>query len=231
VGDGEPADNLTAAAAAAVPVPVPVEPAPASPAVADVHALTAAMAAGDPAAVAAFYERYFDRLYGWARRFTRRDESFCLDVVQDAVLRVVRTVRRVDAEPQLLAWLRAVVQTTAYDLLKAERRRARRQAAAAVLGPPSCCGDDGQGPASHPAPAAYDDHALTVDDAHLAWLRAELDSLDPRLAEMIDLRYRGGWTLRRIGAAFGVSAGTVDGRLRRALAALGERARKVFPDG
>ena len=56
-------------------------------------AMTSAMAAGDGGAVEAFYRRYFDRLYAEARRATRRDESFCLDVVQESVLRIVRTVR------------------------------------------------------------------------------------------------------------------------------------------
>ena len=214
-----------------------------------VDKLTAAMAAGDPAAVAAFYRRYFPRLYAWARRSSRRDESFCLDVVQDAVLRVVRTVRRADAEPQLLAWLRLVVQTTAYDRLKAERRRGRRQAVAAVTVPPD---DEDEDKADAATRARYairggggradddrarddddradDDTAADADDEQLAWLRAELDAMDPRLARMIDLRFRGGWTLARIGAVFGVSAGTVDGRLRRALAALRGRAREAFDD-
>jgi len=85
--------------------------------------LTAAMAAGNEDAVETFYRRYFDWLYAQARRATRRDESFCLDVVQDAVLRIVRTVRCVKTEPQFRAWLRLVVQTTAFDRLRSERRR------------------------------------------------------------------------------------------------------------
>src|SRR5689334_17106086 len=77
-------------------------------------AMTSAMAAGDGGAVESFYRRYFDRLYAEARRATRRDESFCLDVVQEAVLRIVRTVRGARSEIQLVAWLRLVVRTTAY---------------------------------------------------------------------------------------------------------------------
>src|SRR3954471_16462602 len=85
--------------------------------------LTAGMAAGDAKAVESFYRRYFDWLYAQARRATRRDEAFCLDVVQDAVLRIVRTIRRVSTESELRAWLRLVVQTTALDRLRCERRR------------------------------------------------------------------------------------------------------------
>ena len=98
----------------------------------EVERLTAAMAAGDAAAVEAFYRRYFDWMYAHAIRITGRDESFCLDVVQESVLRVIRSVRRVRCREELAAWLRLVVQTTAYDLLRSESRRQRREAAVGV---------------------------------------------------------------------------------------------------
>lgn len=176
----------------------------------DTAALTAGVAAGDPAAVEAFYRAWFDRLYDWARRATGRDESFCLDVVQEAVLRVVRTVRPVDAPARFAAWLKLVVRTTAYDLLKKERRA--RDAAARAAGAVT--------PADPADPAA--------DDERLAWLRRELDAADAELARLIELRYRDGWTLARVAEAVGLTTGGVDGRLRRALAALRERAAEAF---
>ena len=183
--------------------------------------LTAAMAAGDPAAVEAFYRRYFDRLYAWARQATRRDEAFCLDVVQDAVLRVVRTVRPAAGEAQLVAWLKLVVRTTAYDHLKAERRRAKRhEAAVTATVPPYAAGD--------PATAVSDDGDAAEQAERLRWLRAQLDAMDPHLARLIDLRFARRWTLARIGELVGVSAGTVDGRLRRALAKLRRLADAAF---
>jgi RNA polymerase sigma factor (sigma-70 family) len=171
-------------------------------------AMTSAMAAGDGGAVESFYRRYFDRLYAEARRATRRDESFCLDVVQESVLRIVRTVRGARSEIQLVAWLRLVVRTTAYDLLRSERRRQRREALAAI----------------GPADEAPDDPAAAGDEEQLAWLRRQLDRLDPEIARMIDLRYRRRWTLERIARQCGLSIGTVDGRLRRALRRLRESA-------
>src|SRR3954464_2660020 len=56
----------------------------------DIASLTASLAAGDRAAVEAFYRRYFELLFRAARRAAGRDEAFCLDVVQEAVLRVIR---------------------------------------------------------------------------------------------------------------------------------------------
>lgn len=178
-----------------------------------IASLTARMAAGDVAAVEQFYRDYFDRLYGWARQFTRRDEAFCLDVVQDATLRIVRNVRPVDAEPPFVAWLRLVVQTTAYDLLKASARRATREQAAATAERVECSADD-----------------QASQRERFDWLRAQLDAMDPALARMIDLRFSTGWTLARIGRLFGLSAGSVDGKLRRALAALRASSRGSFND-
>ena len=84
--------------------------------------LTAGMASGDRSAVETFYRRYFDLLYAEARRATRRDEAFCLDVVQEGVLRIIRSVRRVASEAQLATWLRLVIRTTAFDMLRNEAR-------------------------------------------------------------------------------------------------------------
>jgi RNA polymerase sigma factor (sigma-70 family) len=164
------------------------------------------MAAGDRRAVEAFYRRYFEFLYAQARRATGRDESFCLDVVQDAVLRIIRTVRPVNSDAQFAAWLRLVVRTTAYDLLKAERRRQSRQLVA-VNGPPE-----------------------RGDQDRLEQLRTEIARLDPELIRIIELRYESRWTLGRIGALLGLSVGAVDGRLRRALARLRERLEDVNRD-
>lgn len=177
---------------------------------ADVGAMTAGVAAGEAAHVDAFYRAYFDVLYAEARRATRRDEAFCLDVVHDAVLRVLRTIRRVDDEPQLRRWLKLVVRTTAYDLLRRERRWAGRDAAVATpetLPPVDAAGDE-----------------------QLRWLRDQVAALDPELARLVELRYERRWTLSRIGAAVGLSLGAVDRRLRRALRTLRDAARAAYPE-
>lgn len=166
--------------------------------------LTRAMSAGEPAAVERFYRAYFERLYAMARRLTRRDESFCLDIVQDAVLRIVRTVREVQSERQFESWLALVVQTTAYDLLRRERRRTARETLVAGARHES----------SSPDSASIDQRD------RLAWIRIQIEHLDPQIVRIIELRFQRRWTLARIGQLLGLSVGTVDGRLRRALTAL-----------
>jgi RNA polymerase sigma factor (sigma-70 family) len=169
------------------------------------------MAAGDAPAVESFYRRYFDWLYEQARIATRRDESFCLDVVQDAVLRIVRTVRKVESEAQFRTWLRLVVQTVACDRLRSESRRVRRELVTA-------------GRASE---VVHDEH---VDDSQRQWLKQQIGHLDPQLVRMIELRYEQSWTLQRIARFFGLSIGTIDGRLRRALTQLRHRAMREFDE-
>jgi RNA polymerase sigma factor (sigma-70 family) len=164
-----------------------------------VEKLTAAMAAGDENAVETFYREYFDWLYATARAATRRDESFCLDVVQDAVLRIIRTVRRVPHERQLRAWLRLVVQTTAFDHLRREKRRLRHEKD------------------SRPLFEKRGRESFSDCDAQLAWIKQQIEKLDPKIVQIIDWRFEQRWTLARIASRLGVSIGTVDGRLRRAL--------------
>lgn len=176
------------------------------------HQLTSAMAVGDEQAVDRFYRRFFDRLYTQARRATGRDEAFCLDVVQDAVVRIIRTVRPVASEAQLLGWMRLVVQTTALDHLRRERRRATRESVMIM--------------------ASSSDTTKTdpFDEARHAWLSGQIARFDPQLIRMIEMRYTRQWTLTRIVGALGLSVGTIDGRLRRAIGDLRLRAAEVFDD-
>jgi RNA polymerase sigma factor (sigma-70 family) len=180
---------------------------PDAPPTLDAARLTAAMSRGEAVAVETFYRAYFAELYAEARHVTRRDEAFCLDVVQDSVLRILRTVRPVASRQQLAAWLKLVVRTTAYDLLRSERRRRAREDSAAA--------DRMEAPA---------------DVEQLVWLRTKLRAIDPRIAELIELRFTHRWTLSRIAGRFGLTTAAVDGRLRRALLSLRSKAREEFDE-
>ena len=169
------------------------------------------MAAGDQKAVETFYRNYFPWLLAQARQSTGRDESFCLDVVQDAVLRIIRTVRTVRSEEQFKAWLRLVIRTTAWDRLRIEARQKKREA----FVPTTCPADPVE---------------ETDDHERIAWLRKQLEHFDPELVRMIELRFEQRWTLAKIGQLFGLSIGTIDGRLRRAINDLKVRALEDFDD-
>ena len=169
--------------------------------------LSAALARGDDRAIELFYRRWFDWLYGQARRETGRDESFCLDVVQESVLRVLRSVRKVECESQFKTWLRLVVQSTAYDLLRSEQRRQVREAQST---------------------SRSNDQDDAINSERLCWLRQQVALLDPQLARLIEMRFEQSWTLARIARSLGLSIGTVDGRLRRALGELRRKAEVKF---
>lgn len=181
----------------------------------DARTLTAAIAAGDGAAFARLYEARFDMMYAAAHRFTGQSEHDCLDVVQDAMLRVIRAARVLDDWPSLDAWLRCVVRSVAYDHLRRERRRRARERAVSERRAEH---------ATHTPDAT--DPALAE---RLAWLRAELTNADPDAARLLSLRFRAGMTLERIGETLGVGPGAADGRIRRTLAALRDRAPREEP--
>src|SRR5688572_24902887 len=83
----------------------------------DAATVTAAIARGDRAAFGEFYEAWFDRCYAMARGMSGRDESACLDIVQEAMLRVVRRMRPLPDAAALEAWMRRVVRSAAVDSL------------------------------------------------------------------------------------------------------------------
>jgi RNA polymerase sigma factor (sigma-70 family) len=123
-----------------------------------------------------------------------------MDVVQDAMLRVIRSMPAMKSEKDLGNWLRAVVTSCAYDRLRKEHRRRRRET------------------------AVIRDEAIMEDalTERLAWLRSELVQLDAKVFPLLALRFRFGWTLERIGQAFGLKPGAVDGKIRRATKELRE---------
>jgi RNA polymerase sigma factor (sigma-70 family) len=156
--------------------------------------LTASISAGDADAVDAFYRQYFDWMYNQTQRMTRRDEAFCLDVVQQAVLQAIRNVRKIDSASRFRGWLQLVVQTAAFDQLRCEARQKNRLAMAG--GPPL---------------------AVESDSLQLDWLREQISRVDPELVNLIELRFERSGRLRQIGEKMGLSARAVDGRLRRAI--------------
>lgn len=150
-------------------------------------------------------------MYREARALTRRDESFVLDVVHDAMLKVIRSIKPFSTDEKLESWLRTVVKSCALDLLRREARRIRRERKAA----PS---------ESIPAEDAAPDRAVHAEQ--LAWLRSELVRMGPDRAAMLHLRHQRGWTLARIGTMLGLSTGAVDGRINRTMAAMKVRSQE-----
>jgi RNA polymerase sigma-70 factor (ECF subfamily) len=179
----------------------PPEPADhAAPAPDDTGALTHAIARGDTRALGILYQRWFDIAYTTARRLTGRDEAFCLDVVQDTMLKLARRVPRLETEAALAAWLGRVTHRTALDRLRTERRRTVR---------------DRKRGATGTAPDAQ-----TELEHQIRRLRARLRALPPEDQSLLAARFARERTLAQTGEDHGLTDDAAHGRIRRALRAL-----------
>ena len=165
--------------------------------------LTPAVSRGDAAAMAEFYSAWFDRAFGLARTITRRDESFCLDVVQEAMLRVARKLKPMASEGDVRRWMARIVHTSALDLLRRESRRAARERATVLHAPPE------------------PDLAERVE-----WLRAQIADMPARDAGLLRLRFWEDRTLDAAGERAGMTGGAAHGRIRRVLSRLRQRAKE-----
>jgi RNA polymerase sigma factor (sigma-70 family) len=178
------------------------------------HPLTGRIHAGDAGAFATFYELWFDRLLAMARTTTRRDEAFCLDVVQDCMVRVVDKITALASEEAVATWLARTLLRGAVDRLRADARRGRRESAAA---------------AQQPAMAASSDQAA-ADDEQRQWLAARLAELPAADRELLLARFHDGATLDAVGSRFGMSGDAAHGRIRRLVLRLKDAAKGAFDD-
>lgn len=156
---------------------------------------------GDPDAFAEFYRHWFDRSVAVVRGRTGRDESFALDVVQDAMIRVARSMPRLESEGDVSRWMIRVLTTCALDRL---RKEAREQARGRRVG-------------SDPTTATTDREASIQRAEAMELLGCHLAELTADQRAAIALRFWLGRSLSAIGRVFSVSEDAAHGRLRTSL--------------
>jgi len=125
-----------------------------------VRAMTRGLRAGDAAAFDAFYTAYADRMRRYLLVSARGDEDRARDVLQDALLRVIRYARPLETPEDLWRWLVSLMRSAWVDRC---RRDGRSRGLVDLPGP-------------EPAQAAEDraaDRLLTLLDDALATLPAE----------------------------------------------------------
>ena len=76
----------------------------------------------DGPALAAFFDCYFDRIYGYVRRLVQ-DEAQAEDVTQDVFLHVQRAIHTYDPERELRPWVFTIATNKVRDLWRARRMR------------------------------------------------------------------------------------------------------------
>ncbi len=159
-----------------------------------------AIAAGDEAAFAAFYTAWFAPTLALARAASRRDESFCLDVVQDVMLTVCRKMPALRDDRAVRAWMATAVWNAVRDRARAEAARTRRER------------HDRERGASAPEPWS----ALVAGERQ-QWLAARLQELPEPDRALLAARFGDAVSVAAAGAAFGMSPDGAHGRLRRVL--------------
>lgn len=166
----------------------------------DVGRLTAAIAAGDADAFSILYTARFPLVYSVVRRATGLSEPDCLDITQEAFLRMIRRIKVTDDPQALDAWLARVARTSAYDHLRALRRRRTRELRAA-------------------RPDAQPDARRRLEEAESALAQAAqaLALLDDDRAELLRLRFGRSMTLQTLARAVGLNTGAAHGRIERAV--------------
>lgn len=163
---------------------------------------------GDPRTFASFYETHFAVVFGYARRFTGRDESFCLDVVQETFLKAMKRMKSFPTQEDAGRWLRSVTRSAALDLLRRESRRTAREMRA------------GEG---QPAPIT-----TTATNEEQDWLMKEIADLADSDRALLSARFADGTTLSRESRMRGISIHAAHGRVRRLLDALRAKALERF---
>lgn len=89
---------------------------------ADGRAWLTAIAQGDEAALAAFYDATLNKVYGLALRITGKQES-AEDVVSDVYLQVWREAGRYDTQRgRVITWLLTICRSRALDYLRKHRK-------------------------------------------------------------------------------------------------------------
>jgi RNA polymerase sigma-70 factor (ECF subfamily) len=163
----------------------------------DTDALLLALAAGDPQAMAALYDRFAGRMYRTALGIlgSREDAE---DVVQDVFMALMRSRKRLRKVHDLPAYLFTVLYRTVgrHGLRRARRPRpfpvAPEEAVAPVAGPDS-------------------------DEEERQRLREAIRALPADQGEVVTLKIDGELTFAQIAEVLAVSINTAAGRYRYAL--------------
>lgn len=189
------------------------DPIPSTSAGRDWRDITRRMASGDLRAFEIFYQQNFDLMLATVRQAIGRDEASSLDVVQEAMLKAIRCIKPLPDEAAVRAWSRAVAKSVAFDWLRSELKRNRVEQA-------------------QPPRDSREDSNLDDDDSpeRLVWIEEQLQSFPTEFQDLIAFRYRLGWSLRMISEKLGIKTGAVDGKIRRGVEKLKERARREFDE-
>jgi RNA polymerase sigma-70 factor, ECF subfamily len=170
---------------------------------ADPDATLVSAALEEPRAFLALYDRYFERVLGYAR-LRIRDQATCEDVTSTVFTSALAQLPRFRGDGSFAGWLFQIARNAVRDV---QRKR---------VGEP--LHDDAAG--SEPD---LEERFLAHERAER--LRAVIRLLDPEQQHLLALRFGAGLAFDEIGAVVGAAPGTVRVRLHRIL----EELRRRYP--
>ncbi len=160
----------------------------------------AAIRRGNESAFTEFYEDWISTLTAWSLEYTRSDESLALDIVQETMIRVIRSIPVLESHAALVAWLRAATRSSAIDLLRKRIAIAARERAVAKpetdLEPPPSIGTE------------------------LESLLAALATLSPEDRLLLRVRSQSGASYEQLSRSLGGTPDSLYGKARRAMSRL-----------
>ncbi len=175
----------------------------------DERALIEGCRRGDPSAQRVVFDRYRDRVHSIALHYLKGDVAGAQDATQEVFVRFFQSAQRFREDARLSSYLYRAVANACIDELRRRRRFV-------------FVGDIPE--ALHPIAAA----APSGGDPTL---QRAVHALSPKLRMVVLMRYYDELSYDEIGAALGVSAGTVASRLSRAHEALARQLGRDIRDG
>ena len=171
--------------------------------------VTAKIAAGDHTAFARFYDLVYEAVYWEIKRLSGCDDESCLDILQNTLIKILKCIKPLPNSAAVIAWSKTVAKSETYDWLRKHAKKKNTQRLVDGLEI-----DDG----------AKGSEEFDENIARIQWIESQLKQLEPHLQKLISLRYRLGWSLRRIGELLGLSTNQIDGRIRRAIKSISVKA-------
>lgn len=186
--------------------PAPVRAGPPAPDPAELERVRAR----DPEALAAFFDRYFDRVYGTCYRLLG-DRTLAEDMTQDVFLKVHRAAHQLDPARDPGPWLTTIAHNACRDLWRSNAWKLNRRATSL----------DGDSPlaATLPHPAKDPERDLVARERERLVQEALGKLPDPLRAAIVLHDYQG-MGHEEIAAATGIGHAAARKRYSRALAAL-----------
>ena len=176
------------------------------------YAFTGRIAAGDERAFAQFYQAWFLSTLALARAISRRDESYCLDVVQDVMMAVANKMPALASDAALRAWMTRAVAHKIRDRSRSEARRLRREQDAAIA----------------ESAATKEPWSQLCEQERLAWLVESVAGMPAMDRILLQARFGEAANVAEAAGVLGISSDAAHGRLRRALIRLRQKAAELF---